>query len=265
MRRLLSSLVLAIGFILVASPALAQTSATPTATATVTAAPIVSISDLTQTNRNTLRAALQAYQAAKATDTVQRMELIQRFITAQITTRTTAVTKMEDVFNIGRCKNVDATAKTDVLAQLTAINTNLTTEQQGITTLTTVDEAKTLSQDVIQSNRVFVIAAPAVYGTCASQTVLYVKSSKIDPLVIKLKAAGKDTTAMETDLNLAVTDATAAYTSFLNALKTRSTTPIDLITTGKSSLTKARNDLTNAASEAQKLADSSATATPTTQ
>lgn len=233
----------------------ASSSTTPTTTNTE--ADYQSESTATLSERTAAKTALDAYLAAKnENNETRRLTLGKAMISKKITVRLTTVTRLQARVKTGACSRVEAQYQTAIQAQLTAVDTNLKTQQTQATALTASSGIKDLMQKVVEENRVFIIVAPGVKGQCAAYGLLKNLTKNIDPLVAKLTTAGADTTKLQSYLDTAQTSATQAATLYKQAVDNRAQTPTATLTQANAQLQVAIDNLQLAATEAQTLIDS---------
>ena len=264
---LLSSFVIAIGLAL---PVSAQTGSGSTGNGSVsTSSPTVSITGSTWSATSVERAAMQnaldAFVSSKtSTNEAQKLALGKVLVQKEIAVRQAAMTKLLTI-----CSNLkigDAAGAT-TSAQINAAQTSLSAQLAQAGQLTSSDQVKSLVTQVIETNRVFTIASPAIRGECNGNYISYKITNTIGPLVAKLKAMGSDTTKLEGYLANSKTAATSAIATYKQAYDDRSSAPTAVLTKANDELKSAASSLDLAAAEAKILIDahnSTATGSGTT-
>lgn len=202
--------------------------------------------------------ALDAFIASKtSTNEAQKLALGKVLVQKEIAVRQAAMTKLLTICS--NLKSGDA-ANATTSAQINAVQTSLSAQQTQAGQLTSSDQVKSLVTQVIETNRVFTAAAPAIRGECNGNYISYKITNTIDPLVVKLKALGSDTTKLEGYLADAKAAATSALAAYKQAVDDRSVAPTVVLTQGNDELKSAINNLDLAAAEAKILIEAHNTA-----
>jgi hypothetical protein len=197
-------LVLVLG-LLVAVPAMAENS---TSTETNDA-----LRTSIKTKRDATDTSLKEYKDAKD---AQKLAKLVTFGDKSVDERTGAIAEQEKQLTAKGCSKA---ALTEITTAFQLVSTTLATQKASIDAAKTTDELKTKLKSVYESNRVYMFLVPASKGLCLSSKLQDIISTKLTSAVTKLKAAGIDTTAIETKLASAKTDAQSAYDTYLQVVK----------------------------------------------
>lgn len=213
MHRLFSLILVAVLLLPVAVLAEESTNSIP---GRIKSAQAQTIREQVKTRSDAAKAALEEFKTATE---AQRLAKLKAYGLRLIEHRLEAISKQEDRISTGKCKTVDAVIRAAINDGLADVETNLNAQKTALNAATTLEEAKTIVQNIIKQNRVFIHLLPAANGACMAQRLIALIDGKITDAVNKLEEAGIDTTAIETKMAAAKTDAQAAYDIYLAILK----------------------------------------------
>lgn len=201
--------------LLVASPVWAEDSST---TKTTGIGDYQSVRDMIKAKHDAATAAFTSYKAAK--DDTQRLAKAKTYGDRLIDERLEAITKETSRLTTGKCAKVSKVVQDALTASLKTVTDNLNSQKTKLDAATTLDEAKAVIKDVVQSNRVFMFLIPASNGACLAQRITDFIDGKLTEIINKMKTAGVDTTAIEAKMAAAKADAQSAYDIYLQVVKT---------------------------------------------
>lgn len=220
-----------------------------------TSSPVVnnvtgSVWSSTSAERAAVTSALDAFVTSKtSTNEAQKLALGKVLLQKQVALRQAAMSRLSVICS--SLKNTN-TSDTTTSSQITAVQTNLSTELTQTNLITSSEQVKSLSTQILESNRVYAIVSPGVRGECNSSNLLYSLTNTVNPLVVKLKSLGEDTTKLEGYLTAAKAAATSANDLYKLAVDSRALATTTL-TPANDQLKSAASNLDLAAAEAKIL------------
>ncbi len=168
-----------------------------------------SVRNNTKSERESSSKALDAFKARRNGNDSDKLSLLITFGDRAISQRQKALEQMEKRLSTGRCSKIDASAKTTITNFISGMKGTLVTQKAAIDASTTLDDAKAKIA-AVYDNRVFAHFIPALNGICSAQRIIDLVNGKLTTAVTEMKAAGKDTTTIESQMATAKTAAVVA-------------------------------------------------------
>jgi|GEM_PF-3199640 len=175
-----------------------------------------SVRQLVKAKREAAKTALDEYKNARED---QKLAKLKSYGLRLIEHRLDAIQRQSSLVGRSKCKNIEAEIQAAIKTRLGGIEATLNAQKTTLNAATTVDEAKTIVQGIIKDNRVFIFLLPASNGACLAQRLIALLDGRLTEAVKKLQAVGLDTTAIESKMLTAKTDAKAAYELYIEVLK----------------------------------------------
>jgi hypothetical protein len=208
----------------------------------------------TKAERESAKSALAEYIAAKkAIGETRKLELGKILLAKQITVRQNALAKLQAYIASGRCSALEPVDTGKISVQVTAVNANLIAQGTTASSITSSNQVASLSKQIIENNRVFMIVSPSVRGQCNSDLLINKITNNIEPLVEKMVSLGLDTSKLTGYLEDAKEMAARASSLYRQAIDNRAQAPTATVNEANTNLQKAITDLNLAAVEAKSL------------
>lgn len=187
------------------------------------------------------KASREALKKARAGETAERqLKTTQTFGDQAITARVKALASISER-TLKSCNTADATV---AKAALDTFSTQLTTNQTELKAASDAEAARSLVKGSLDTTKVFAVLIPATRGYCLTSRQLSETVVKIQTVLDKVKTAGIDTAAMQTSLDTAKTELTAAQAIYKTLMQNPALADAKAqFTTAKTHLTSARTSL----------------------
>ncbi len=152
----------------------------------------------------------KALEAAKTAREDRKLETSRDLAEKLIAERAELLKKLASGEHTRKCR---AEAKSEAITAINAAIARLGTIT--VSSATTADQVRTLiKNDIVGKNHVYVALLPAIRGMCASDRLIGLIETKIDPIVARLEAGGSNVASIKASLAAATTSAEEAYLAY---------------------------------------------------